>query len=134
MNDLNELLKHTSRSLYLSARLLPRDVRAAFGVAYLLCRYADSIADTSLLPAEKRLHWISNFPTLITQFDAAQATALTQEISSPAGNIYEEKLLRNLPACVQAFEKLPDWGSISEYFVTCPISSPIAVTDSSLIS
>lgn len=106
MTNLNELLKHTSRSLYLSARLLPNQVRDAFGVAYLLCRYADSIADTSLLPADQRLHWIKKFPALITDFDAKKANALVQEISS-ATNVYEEQLLRNLPACVQAFEKIP---------------------------
>ncbi len=34
--------------------------------------------------------------------------ALTADIST-ASNIYEEQLLRNLPACVRAFEQLPGW-------------------------
>ena len=109
MTDLNELLKHTSRSLYLSAKLLPVGVRDGFAVAYLLCRYADSIADTSLLPAAQRLQWIKQFPTFVMQPQDQKWQSLPQTISSSATNIYEEKLLRNLPACLAAYQALPDW-------------------------
>ena len=44
--DIETLLKNTSRSLYLSVQALPGNMRPAFGIAYLLCRYADTIADT----------------------------------------------------------------------------------------
>ena len=107
MTQLNELLKHTSRSLYLSARLLPPSIRNAFGIAYLLCRYADSIADTSLLPPEKRLYWISLFPQTVAQKNAKIVEPLVHEISSSAANKYEEELLHNLPACMAEFQKLP---------------------------
>ena len=106
MTDLNQLLKNTSRSLYLSARCLPTAVRDTFSVAYLLCRYADSIADTALLPPEKRLKWIEVFPSLITCPDVQQQQELGQDISGSSSNIYEEKLLQNLPACQEAFTKL----------------------------
>lgn len=108
MTDLNELLKHTSRSLYLSARLLPSDVRAAFSIAYLLCRYADSIADTALLSPQKRLSRIEQFPSMITHPDQREQQLLTEEISGTSSNIYEEKLLHNLPACLQFFYLLPE--------------------------
>lgn len=106
MTDLNELLKHTSRSLYLSARLLPADVRDTFSIAYLLCRYADSIADTSLLAPDKRAQWVRLFPSMITRPDAALQRRLVREISGSSANIYEEKLLQNLPACLTAFDRL----------------------------
>lgn len=109
MTDLNELLKHTSRSLYLSARLLPRGMRGTFATAYLLCRYADSIADTALLAPEKRLQWIARFPSMITRPDPQQQQKLTREISGSSPNIYEEKLLENLPACLAAFNGLAAW-------------------------
>ena len=102
MTDLNELLKHTSRSLYLSASLLPKAVRPAFCVAYLLCRYADTIADTALLPPEKRLDWIEIFPSLITQPDEEKIKQLAQEIVPSAADKAEETLLHNFPACRQA--------------------------------
>ena len=106
MTDLNNLLKHTSRSLYLSARFLPKAVRACFSVGYLLCRYADSIADTALLPPEKRLNWIKLFPSMITHPDAQQQRQLLDDISGSSPNIYEEELLKNLPACLELFNRL----------------------------
>ena len=107
MTDLNELLKQTSRSLYLSARLLPLAVRDTFSVAYLLCRYADSIADTSLLAPDKRLKWIEIFPSLVLRPEPGKQQQLLREISGSSPNIYEEKLLQNLPACQAAFQDLP---------------------------
>lgn len=107
--QLKELLKHTSRSLYLSARLLPPDVRETFAVAYLLCRYADSIADTALLPPTRRLHWVECFAQMIIHPQASEQTRLVQEISGASENKYEEQLLKNLPLCLQAFEKLLPW-------------------------
>lgn len=107
MTHLQELLKHTSRSLYLSAKLLPPTIQDAFGIAYLLCRYADSIADTSLLPPEKRLHWISLFPQTVAQKNAKIFEPLVGEISACADNPYEAELLRNLPECLAEFQKLP---------------------------
>lgn len=109
MTNLNELLKHTSRSLYLSARLLPADVRGAFCIAYLLCRYADSIADTPLLPAHERKQWVALFPTFVARPQEKSWQKLPQTISSSAINIYEEQLLRNLPACLSAYQQLPSW-------------------------
>ena len=50
-----DLLKQVSRSFYLTLRVLPLEVRPQIGLAYLLARTADTIADTDLLPADKRL-------------------------------------------------------------------------------
>src|ERR1035437_2990244 len=53
--DLNDLLKATSRSFYLTLRVLPAAVRRQIGLAYLLARTTDTIADTELVPIEQRL-------------------------------------------------------------------------------
>ena len=53
--SLNELLKQTSRSFYLTLRILPGAVRRQIGLAYLLARTTDTIADTEIVPAAKRL-------------------------------------------------------------------------------
>lgn len=108
MTNLNELLKHTSRSLYLSAHYLPPTVRSTFSIAYLLCRYADSIADTALLANTQRLNWIELFPSLITHPNTEKEKALLQDITGSSSNIYEEKLLKNLPACISVFNQLPE--------------------------
>ena len=53
---LNQLLKATSRSFYLTLRVLPVAVRPQIGLTYLLARTADTIADTELVPLEQRLN------------------------------------------------------------------------------
>jgi len=53
--NLHELLKQTSRSFYLTLRVLPGAIRPQIGLAYLLARTADTIADTELVPAEQRI-------------------------------------------------------------------------------
>lgn len=52
---LTDLLKQVSRSFYLTLRVLPRAVRPQIGLAYLLARTTDTIADTEIIPLEKRL-------------------------------------------------------------------------------
>jgi farnesyl-diphosphate farnesyltransferase len=49
MND-REILRRTSRTFYLTIRLLPRAVRDEVALAYLLARATDTIADTSTAP------------------------------------------------------------------------------------
>ena len=49
------LLRATSRSFYLSLRALPRRVRNPIGLAYLLARSTDTVADTRSLPVSERL-------------------------------------------------------------------------------
>jgi farnesyl-diphosphate farnesyltransferase len=52
---LSGLLKDVSRSFYLTLRVLPGTIRPQIGLAYLLARAADTIADTELVPVSQRL-------------------------------------------------------------------------------
>lgn len=52
---LRGLLSAVSRSFYRTLQVLPGPVRQPIGVAYLLARTTDTIADTSLVPVEERL-------------------------------------------------------------------------------
>jgi farnesyl-diphosphate farnesyltransferase len=52
---LSGMLKDVSRSFYLTLRVLPGKVRAPIGLAYLLARTTDTIADTLLVAPEQRL-------------------------------------------------------------------------------
>ncbi len=52
---LTALLKEVSRSFYLTLRVLPTAVRSPIGLAYLLARATDTIADTKIVsPAQRR--------------------------------------------------------------------------------
>src|SRR2546423_5496602 len=48
-------LKDVSRSFYLTLRVLPGKIRPQIGLAYLLARATDTIADTELVPMDQRL-------------------------------------------------------------------------------
>jgi farnesyl-diphosphate farnesyltransferase len=52
---LTGLLKDVSRSFYLTLRVLPGAIRPQIGLAYLLARATDTIADTAIVPVEERL-------------------------------------------------------------------------------
>ncbi len=58
---LNDLLRATSRSFYLTLRVLPAAVRPQIGLAYLLARTTDTIADTEILPVAQRLDALQKF-------------------------------------------------------------------------
>jgi farnesyl-diphosphate farnesyltransferase len=50
------LLRDVSRSFYLTLRVLPSAIRGRIGLAYLLARTTDTIADTQLVSLEDRVH------------------------------------------------------------------------------
>ncbi len=90
------LLRRTSRTFYLTIRLLPREVRDDVALAYLLARATDTIADTSAAPVQER---------------AALLRALRTNLGGAAGEDHdvvrwarfqkldaEADLLRSLPA------------------------------------
>jgi farnesyl-diphosphate farnesyltransferase len=56
---LRPLLKSVSRSFYLTLAVVPNDVRAQVGTAYLLARAADTVADTELIERPRRLHYLT---------------------------------------------------------------------------
>jgi farnesyl-diphosphate farnesyltransferase len=54
---LGDVLRRTSRTFYLSLAILPRALREPVGLAYLLARATDSVADTRLIPRpDRRAH------------------------------------------------------------------------------
>ena len=64
-NELNQLLKETSRSFYLTMRILPGAIRPQISLAYLLARTSDTIADTEIVPVEKRLQALAEYRDFI---------------------------------------------------------------------
>lgn len=102
------LLKQVSRSFYLSIRLLPARVRRPIGLAFLACKTADTIADTTLIPAPKRLQLLEHFRELIRHPRSATAreivTALDAEENGSDG---ERRLLQAFPELIDALQTLP---------------------------
>ncbi len=71
--ELQSLLRETSRSFYLTLRVLPSEVRPQIGLAYLLARTTDTIADTELVPVADR---ISTLEVLAGRIEGSRSDVL----------------------------------------------------------
>ncbi len=78
--DLNRLLKQVSRSFYLSIRVLPREIRPQIGLAYLIARTTDTVADARSSPPAVRQDMLRRMRAEIT---AAAAGHAINSVDSP---------------------------------------------------
>ncbi|NOS72072.1 MAG: squalene/phytoene synthase family protein [Verrucomicrobia bacterium] len=102
---LTSLLKQVSRSFYLTLRTLPRAIRRQIGLAYLLARTTDTIADTEIIPVAQRLEALQRLRERIlgTSNNALGFGELAKQQGLPAERVLLErveeslKLLTTLP-------------------------------------
>jgi farnesyl-diphosphate farnesyltransferase len=101
--NLNDLLQATSRSFYLTLRVLPARVRPQIGLAYLLARTTDTIADTEILPVAQRLDALQKLRERILQQSSVPLnfSALAQNQNSSA----EKFLLEKIEAALAELQK-----------------------------
>jgi farnesyl-diphosphate farnesyltransferase len=99
-----DLLRQVSRSFYLSVAVLPQSLRVPVGLAYLLARAADTIADTRLVERRDRL----------ARLDALRVALVTRGAPPHLGDLAqaqdqaaERRLLERLPECFVALDELP---------------------------
>lgn len=104
--DVRRLLKSVSRSMYLSLAVLPRGVRDAMGLGYLLCRAADTIADTRLVPPAERLQTLERYRAAFAGGPAAGAS-LAEDYAGRQASTAEVELLGRLPECVALWRRFP---------------------------
>ncbi|MBG9387466.1 phytoene/squalene synthase family protein [Caenimonas aquaedulcis] len=107
--DLARLLRSVSRSFDLSIRLLPRAVRAPVAVAYLLARAADTLADTSQVPAAERGTKLSAWAAAVSGdlADPGREVRQIAESFAPMQSDADERaLILALPACLDALSAL----------------------------
>ncbi|MFA6030410.1 MAG: squalene/phytoene synthase family protein [Elusimicrobiota bacterium] len=91
MTDTERLLRDVSRSFHLSLRVLPKPVRAQVGLAYLLARASDTVADTQAVPRERRRELLER----MRKGDYSSVGALAKDQALPA----ERMLLERLGEC-----------------------------------
>lgn len=99
------LLASVSRSFYLTIRLLPAQLRAPIGLAYLLARASDTIADTADATAEIRLRHLAGFGEMIRTGAREKLPELQREIRPPDPG--ERELIAQLDRCLAWLESLP---------------------------
>ena len=102
--SLNILLKQTSRSFYLTLRVLPAAVRPQIGLAYLLARTTDTIADTEWIPLAQRLSALQALRERVLGPSAAPLNfgELARSQAAPS----ERALLENVEAALAALRAL----------------------------
>ena len=104
--ELWTLLKGVSRSFYLSVRFLPRRIRMAIALGYLLARASDTIADTNQLPPAERVEFLGRFQRAIVNRHPGDsldlAACLTAQADGP-----EKVLVANLDGVMACLAKIP---------------------------
>src|SRR5262245_38674590 len=95
---LSSLLKAVSRSFYLTLRILPGTIREQIGLAYLLARTTDTIADTGLVPLERRLDALNSLRSGIRSKDPAGLDF--GELAAKQASMAERILLERCQAAV----------------------------------
>jgi len=103
--ELLELLKGVSRSFYLTIRAMPPGLRRPIGLAYLLARASDTIADTAATPVAIRTECLRAFGQTIASKGEIK---VTQKKEIKTENANEQYLLNNLERVVHAVEALSD--------------------------
>lgn len=101
--EIEALLEETSRSFFLTLKVLPSKVRAQIGLLYLLARIADTIADSDEGDAGQRLHVL----TLYNQRVQGQSQSLPdfESLANIQKNPSERKLLLNVEVAVKGLER-----------------------------
>ena len=107
---LGPVLKGTSRAFYLTLRVLSGNLRTPVGLAYLLARTADTIADTKTTSTQDRLTALLGFRRQVDgPGDAVRIDELVRSVgegSSPKSEEAERELIRSMPKVISMLEGL----------------------------
>lgn len=103
----SDILRGVSRSFYLSLAVLPGPLRRPIGLAYLFARAADTIADTALIPRERRLEHLEALRAELRAPDPARLDGLRAAVIGPQRLPEERLLLERLPECFGLYRALP---------------------------
>ena len=103
-----DLLRSVSRTFYLSVRILPAALRETMGVAYLLARTSDTIADSEGTPVAMRLRRLEEFGKMIQSGATPQFIGNIQRDIQPAHS-GERALIAALPRVLERFGTFKPW-------------------------
>lgn len=107
-------LRDVSRSFYLTLKILPRRVRSQIGLAYLLARATDTIADTEIVPAAGRLEALRQLRGRILREDLGKLDF--SDLSARQDNPAEHRLLLRCEEMLERLERFspPDQAHIRQ--------------------
>jgi farnesyl-diphosphate farnesyltransferase len=103
-----DLLQRVSRSFYLSLAILPRSLREPIGLAYLLARASDTIADTRLLPRDPRLRHLATLRAAYAGAPGADLVAIARACAPLQAHAAERELLERVGEALARVDALPE--------------------------
>src|SRR5574337_2158560 len=117
---LGSLLKQVSRSFYLTLRAVPADLRRPIGLAYLLARAADTIADTALITRDDRLKYLELFRDAIREGRVERLPAIKEALVERQQIAAERELLTRIEERFAILHSLSpsDQGMIRDVVLT----------------
>jgi farnesyl-diphosphate farnesyltransferase len=101
-----DLLRRVSRSFYLSLAILPRPLREPLGLAYLLARASDTVADTRLLPRAERLRHLAALSAAYSGTPAADLGAVARACVPLQAHDAERELLDRVGEALAQVDRL----------------------------
>jgi farnesyl-diphosphate farnesyltransferase len=118
--QLLRMLREVSRSFYLSIRLLPRRLAEPVGLAYLLARATDTLADTASVPAGERAMTLAQLAAAIQGGDSGNAAAeLSRSFAPRQSDEAERRLIESVPEILRILDVMnpADRGDIRALLV-----------------
>jgi farnesyl-diphosphate farnesyltransferase len=103
---LTSVLKEVSRTFYLAMRVLPSSVRQQIGLAYLLARTTDTIADTGMVTVDRRLEALNRLRERI--MGANRTPVEFGELAGQQGSPAERVLLERCEEALGLLDGLND--------------------------
>lgn len=96
------ILRAVSRSFYVSIRFLPKRLREPVGLAYLLARATDTVADTVQIPALVRAEMLTHLSSVVQGEVSPDALVdLVNSFAPLQTNDAERQLIESLPNCLE---------------------------------
>lgn len=110
MEELDRMLRETSRTFALAIPLLPGDLRRSVTVAYLLFRIADTFEDSDCWSPDERIHALGEFTGILNSMDGERANRLGRDWAarSPVRHEGYLELLERTGQVLEALAELPD--------------------------
>jgi len=112
--DPGSLLRDHARTFSLTLRLLSRALRKPLGIAYLLARASDTIADAPAITMDRKLELLGELEALLADGGPQSWNPGTDVGFSPS----EAVLMASLPDLLRALETLSDRDSICSLWRT----------------
>ncbi|CAM2176631.1 farnesyl-diphosphate farnesyltransferase [Burkholderia latens] len=121
---LGDLLKNVSRSFYLTLRVLPDGMRDPVGLAYLLARAADTIADTALVAPDRRAALLTALRDDVERLgDGAALARALEDVTRMQTDSHEHVLLGSMEPMLALLHAQPEADRVSIRKVVATLTS-----------